>query len=74
MKKRTLAIISIVIILLLVLLAWGLFGGQKTSEIYYECNVGVGNSLCWFWEKSAIGDAVDKLKDIFGNVSIKELN
>jgi len=44
------------------LVGWGLFGAQQAKKIDYDCQVRF-ESLCFVWEKSAVGRAKDKVKD-----------
>jgi len=62
MKKSTRRIILIGIVVILILLIWGLLGGQEAAKIGYDCNFGLGDRLCWIWEKNVIGE----IGDLFG--------
>ena len=54
-------------IVLLVLLAWGLFGSSKAAEVGTNCDVGIGKDgriFCWKWHQNIIGEIGDTINTI----------
>ena len=45
------------------IVGWGLFGASQAKRIDYDCEVRV-ESLCFMWEKSAVGKAKDVVRDV----------
>ena len=73
-KKKKVLTILVILIAILIIVIWGFYGAHQTSTIYYKCNFGIGDNFCWFWEKTAIGDALETLEDVFGDMSIKRIS
>ena len=60
-------IIAIVVIVLAIIIIWGLIGGNVVDE----CDVGLGDSLCWKWHdvvaefQDNVQEATDSFKNMF---------
>jgi hypothetical protein len=71
-KKMTLAITLIVVVLLGILI-WGLIGSSEAAKIGTTCDFGVGkevggepgSALCWKWHRNEIGQLGDNLAELF---------
>lgn len=66
-QRNNQKLITILVIVLLVLLVWGLVGGQEAEKIGVTCDVGLGEEdvLCWKWHKNVIGEVQEAIADIF---------
>lgn len=60
-------IITLMIILLIVLLVWGLIGGNQAQEIGKTCDIGIGDghTFCWTWHTNAIGQIQEGINELF---------
>ena len=61
-KKNKSYILTGIIVLLIILLIWGLIGGQEATKIGIDCDIGIGDRLCWRWSKNLIGEIADIFK------------
>lgn len=52
-------------VVLVVLLIWGLVGGNIAKDVGNTCTFGIGDFLCWFWERNAIGEIADAASKYF---------
>jgi hypothetical protein len=61
MKK----IVVVVLVLLLAIESWGIYGASQVQHVYYTCTWEVG-PLCFAWEENAIGKLLghERSKDI----------
>ena len=59
MEKKIVIIIGVV---LAVLIIWGLIGAQEAAKLTNTCKVGLGDRLCWIWEKNTLGEIADLFK------------
>ncbi len=55
MKKKYLYLLLIIALLVI----WGLIGGQQAQNIGMDCDIGMGDSICWKWSKNTIGHVKD---------------
>ena len=58
MKRKTIILISVIVVVLII---WGLVGAQQAAKLTYDCKLGLGdgNSICWIWEKNKLGEIAD---------------
>jgi hypothetical protein len=71
-RKRITIIITIIVILLLGILIWGLIGSSKSAKIGTTCDFGIGeeiggepgSALCWKWHRNELGQLGDNLADL----------
>ena len=68
--NKNIMIISVIVIL--AVLVWGIVGGQQAKDVGVNCDMGVGDSLCWKWHTNIVGQAQefldntgDAVKDLF---------
>lgn len=72
-KKRMNIIITLIVVLLLSILIWGLIGSSEAAKIGTTCDFGIGkevggepgSALCWKWHRNEIGQFGDNLADLF---------
>ena len=62
-KEKNKSLILIIIGILVVLLIWGLIGGQQSQEIGITCDFGLGENLCWKWHTNVIGQIQEGFED-----------
>ncbi|MFP4401811.1 MAG: hypothetical protein ACLFPL_01130 [Candidatus Nanoarchaeia archaeon] len=55
----------LVLTIIVIILVWGIIGGNVAQSVGITCNAGIGDVLCWFWETNAIGDLGDTIDEIF---------
>lgn len=61
MKQKN-RLIIVGIILLIIIIIWGLIGAQEATKLTNNCSLGLGERLCWFWEKNILGEVADIFK------------
>ena len=52
-------------VVLVVLVIWGLVGGNIAKDIGNTCTFGLGDFFCWFWERNTLGQIADAASSIF---------
>ena len=62
MKKSLIIWLLIIITIIIVLIIIGLIGGQEAGKLTYDCKLGLGDRLCWIWEKNRLGEFADIFK------------
>ncbi len=62
MKIKTMLIIAV--ILIAILGTWGIVGGIVSDDPGINCDVGIGDGLCWKWSKNLVGQAQEFLNDV----------
>lgn len=58
MDSKTLVLIIIVIIII------GAFGGYKTKEVGYACDLGFDGKFCVWWHQTEIGEFQEFLGEV----------
>src|SRR3989344_6046767 len=65
--------VSFLIIILFLILTWGFLGSKDSSEIKTSCKIGIGNFLCFKWDKNLTGSeairegAINNLEELSNN-------
>ena len=65
MNKKGMGILGFIILFLIIVIIWGLFGGFIAQDVGITCDMGAGDLLCWQWHKNLIGQAEEIIKNIF---------
>lgn len=55
------------LILFIVLLVWGIIGGDIAQAIGKTCDVGMGDTLCWKWHTNSVGEFGNAVNDFFND-------
>jgi len=59
-----------IIIILILLLIIGFYGGYQTKQAGYSCDIGVDETFCLWWHQTEYGKFIETLeeidKDLFG--------
>ncbi len=53
----------LVVFVAALVLFWGYYGAQQARKAEYNCQVRV-ESFCFVWEKSEIGEGMDRVRDL----------
>lgn len=61
--------IGIILVLILLILGWGFIGGQEADKVGVTCEMGITDSLCWFWSKNTAGEIQEGLDNVGNAVS-----
>jgi hypothetical protein len=72
-KKKMTLVITLIVVVLLGILIWGLIGSSEAAKIGTTCDFGVGkevggepgSALCWKWHRNEIGQLGDNLAELF---------
>jgi hypothetical protein len=50
-------------LIIVVFLIWGFVGGQEAQSSNKSCDLGIGESLCWKWRTSDLGEVKEIITD-----------
>ena len=56
----------IIIAVVVVIVVWGLIGGNIAQDVGISCDMGIGDTFCWTWHTNVVGQIQEGLNDAFG--------
>ena len=66
MENNTKLWIGVGVALLVIVLVWGVIGGQEADKVGVDCEMGT-DSLCWSWDKNILGEVDEAIEDATDN-------